>query len=765
MSLRPQTVDFDVMWDQIRNTAHKVIQLGHVPKCEWNDRFHDVYKLCVAFPEPLSSRVYFETKKLLDTHIKILHQEVVANPPSDLLNGYYQKWLIFQQGIEYLSTLYIYLNTQYIRKYRYSNIDIEFGDADPNEQLMEISELGAYLWKINMILPLQSDLVSLLLHVINEDRCGKPQNKKVIQSVINSFIFVEEYRSKNKSKLYQELFETPFLEATHEYYKREAKLLLEKNDCSSYMEQVLIRLDIERERLSNFLPKESHRRVIQECEKCMVGEYLDFLQNECRSMVKKEARKDLHNMFRLLKPVESGLQALIKQIEYHIKEKGLEIIRCLNPKDENYVQCFVEDTLKVYRHHLKLIYEVFNDDKNFIAALDIACTEVINYRENTKVVCRSPEILARYFDSLLKKSTKCNSELEIEEKLTQAINIFKYINDKDIFQKFYSKMLAKRLIYSQYISLDAEEMMINKLKQACGYEFTSKLHRMFTDIKVSEDLNHQFYAKLETENVKLPVTFSIYVLQACAWPLNQTVVPNFSIPQPFERALCEFEGFYSKKFSGRKLTWLHHLSNGEVKFLFTKKMYTVIMATYHISIILLYDYRDEYSYQEIQENTNLNDEQLQRHLQSFVEAKILLIDAINAGTSSTSSPNGSSLSVVNYPKEAKFTLNKNFNNKRIKFKLIVAQQKETQQTQQKETEQTHASIEEDRKLFLQAAIVRIMKSRKKMRHNLLIEEVISQSQSRFMPQVPMIKKAIESLIEKQYIERVSTSSDEYQYIA
>ena len=58
-----------------------------------------------------------------------------------------------------------------------------------------------------------------------------------------------------------------------------------------------------------------------------------------------------------------------------------------------------------------------------------------------------------------------------------------------------------------------------------------------------------------------------------------------------------------------------------------------------------------------------------------------------------------------------------------------------------------------------------MKSRKKMRHNLLIEEVISQSQSRFMPQVPKIKKAIESLIEKQYIERVSTSSDEYQYIA
>lgn len=443
----------------------------------------------------------------------------------------------------------------------------------------------------------------------------------MIQSVINSFIFVEEYRSKNKNKLYEDLFEKPFLEATHDYYKREAKLLLEKSDCSSYMEQVLVRLDIERERLANFLPKDSHKRVIQECEQCMVGEYLEFLQNECRSMVKKEARKDLHNMFRLLRPVESGLQALIKQIELHIKEKGLETIRGLNPKEENYVQCFVEDILKVYQHNLILINDVFDGDKNFLAALDIACTEIINYRENTKIACRSPEILSRYFDSLLKKSTKCHSETEIEEKLSQAINIFKYINDKDIFQKFYSKMLAKRLIYCQYISLDAEEIMINKLKQACGYEFTSKLHRMFTDIKglfashfdvwcltftffalfiVSDDLNLQFYSKLNNEDIKLPISFNVYILQACAWPLNQTVTSSFLIPQPFERALSEFETFYSKKFSGRKLTWLHHLSNGEVKFLFTKKLYTVIMATYHIAIIMLYECADELTYEEIQ---------------------------------------------------------------------------------------------------------------------------------------------------------------------
>lgn len=65
---------------------------------------------------------------------------------------------------------------------------------------------------------------------------------------------------------------------------------------------------------------------------------------------------------------------------------------------------------------------------------------------------------------LLKKSSKGISENEIDERLFQSITIFKYIDDKDVFQKFYSRMLAKRLIHQQSQSMDAEEAMINRLK-------------------------------------------------------------------------------------------------------------------------------------------------------------------------------------------------------------------------------------------------------------------------------------------------------------
>ena len=64
-----------------------------------------------------------------------------------------------------------------------------------------------------------------------------------------------------------------------------------------------------------------------------------------------------------------------------------------------------------------------------------------------------------------------------------------------------------------------------------------------------------------------------------------------------------------------------------------------------------------------------------------------------------------------------------YSNKRTKFRIAGTVQKETPQ----EIEATHHAVEEDRKMYLQAAIVRIMKSRKLLKHNALIQEVLSQS--------------------------------------
>jgi cullin 1 len=57
--------------------------------------------------------------------------------------------------------------------------------------------------------------------------------------------------------------------------------------------------------------------------------------------------------------------------------------------------------------------------------------------------------------------------------------IFRFIDDKDVFQKFYTKKLSMRLVNLTSASDDSESSMITKLKESCGFEYTQKLTRMF----------------------------------------------------------------------------------------------------------------------------------------------------------------------------------------------------------------------------------------------------------------------------------------------
>src|SRR5579859_304982 len=76
------------------------------------------------------------------------------------------------------------------------------------------------------------------------------------------------------------------------------------------------------------------------------------------------------------------------------------------------------------------------------------------------------------------------------------MTVFKYVEDKDVFQKFYSRMLSRRLVNATQASDEAETSMIGKLKEACGFEYTNKLSRMFQDMSVSRDLEKAFLDSL-----------------------------------------------------------------------------------------------------------------------------------------------------------------------------------------------------------------------------------------------------------------------------
>jgi cullin 1 len=73
-------------------------------------------------------------------------------------------------------------------------------------------------------------------------------------------------------------------------------------------------------------------------------------------------------------------------------------------------------------------------------------------------------------------------------------------------------------------------------------------------------------------------------------------------------------------------------------------------------------------------------------------------------------------------------------------------------------------VEEDRGIAIEAAIVRIMKARKTLAHQQLVAEVLTQL-SFFRPDPKVIKRRIEALIDREYLERDAENSNNYRYLA
>ncbi|KIL70521.1 hypothetical protein M378DRAFT_175700 [Amanita muscaria Koide BX008] len=173
------------------------------------------------------------------------------------------------------------------------------------------------------------------------------------------------------------------------------------------------------------------------------------------------------------------------------------------------------------------------------------------------------------------------------------------------------------------------------------------------------------------------ITFSIMVLGTNFWPLNLPT-HDFVILTEIATTYYLFRKYYQTKHSGRKLV------------------------------------HDTLSLEEIQAATAVSKDILFQMLALLVKAKVL----INEGND-------------------QYDLNPNYKSKKIRVNLNQPIKAEVKA----ESSDVLKAVHGDRKYVIQATIVRIMKARKTLKNQPLIQEVIPQISQRFAPKIPDVKKA------------------------
>ncbi|KRZ70599.1 Cullin-2 [Trichinella papuae] len=734
MSLRPQVLDFDSLWHKLRPCVEQVIAVQPVAPSLWNESFSFVYQLCIAVPESHTMRLYKAVQTCLKAHVKLLYDEISNCCEDHLLEKYFERWRKYHAGAKYLDRLFHYLNAQYVSKLKITDTDLFYGrlcreESQGNTKF--VGELAMDVWNEKMVRPLTDRLVALLLKEIKKYRDGLPVNTDVL------------------SGFYIQKFEIPFLKDTSDYYVEVAIELLATSTPSEYMQNVLEKIRQEEARSERILHRSGVDKVQQICQEVLVNKHMGMFKSVAKEIVRKENLEDLSNMYALLSAKSSDLSFLVNEFESYVRGIGQHCMQNLQGDgcalQLQVAQQFVEEILAVFDKYGEIVQKVFKGDHEFSAALDRACLAVINHRNGSKDPAKAAEWLSKHIDQILRKSTKNLVENYIDFELTKAINILRFVDDKDLFHKYYSRSLANRLISGLSISIPAEETMIHKLKSCCGFEFISKFQRMLSDITLSKELTSNFISYLQDRI--LGINVHMMVLQAGAWPLMQCQL-KVPIPPVIENAINEFEQYYTKFFSGRKLSWMLQFSVVDVMLHYLHRRLMASVNLHQLAILLCFEDHDQLALEDLKIKSGIQDGGFDSNLECLIDAAILLRQP----------------ETFNGQLRTKIILNKNLTSRRVKFRVNSPFFSDAFNKDLSAGRQVHADLKVDRKLFIECTLVRIMKSKKLIKHEDLLKEVMGQCVGRFVPEVQMIKQAIESVIEKNFLRRTD-NADEYAYLA
>ncbi|CAF3002003.1 unnamed protein product [Rotaria socialis] len=775
---------FDDVWKQISNGLEQVFKLQNISPEEYMRLHAVIYNYCIngdpkeiprqisrkATAEPYSHHqrininesnttiggdLYFRIKDYLEVHLEGIFQQGVDLQGESLLRFYVDNWKQYRFSSNTTNGFCHYLNRHWVRRVYDSG----------RKDVYEVYAMALDIWQSVFSQRLHQQVTSACLQLIKSQRQNDSIDidTRLIRGAIESYVELglinSEFVPDNNKRIaprslaiYKEYFEVPFLEETETYYRLKAADIV-RYSGTEYLNKIAQLFDEEVHRAQSYLHSSTVEVLESKIEKIFL---MDAVRTLAKSLVSDENITELAVLSRLLSRAPNAKAVLRKILEEHIHKKGIDAIARVSSTAINDPLLYVETIAEVYTKLYKFVQEAFNSGQGFTLAFDNTFREFVNNNAVTRAAgntSKSSELLAQYCNTLLQKGKKKITDEDFEEQSDRIMVVFAYVADKDVFAKLYRNMLAKRLLFQLSASDDSEELMIRKLTEANGSMYTGELRTMFQDCVLSKTLSEGYRTNCESNKFHDNVDFSVMVLNSNAWPVSAP--PNIILPDELKIKYDMFTKFYIEQHKNHKLTWLHQYSHGDLQILYTKPKYILHVSTYQMAVLLLFNKLDCWTVERIQEKTLIETNLLLQVLDSLLKKKLIKCPEII-----TDGPEDN-FKETDIKTDYHIQIDKDFKSEKLRVNLNLP----LKALKQSQLESLTHNLDRDREMAIQAAIIRIMKTRTKLNHASLMQEVIQQLSSLFQPEIPLIKKCIRTLIEKEYLELKADDKDVLCYLA
>merc|ERR1719281_1324310 len=324
-----------------------------------------------------------------------------------------------------------------------------------------------------------------MLDNIAAERRGEQVDRILLKHTVTMLV---ELGVQNKN-VYRDCFEDQFLDNTRKFYQDESVQYISQNTCSDYLKKAEKRIREEKARVENYL----HDSTLEKIQALLDDEWilahyeaLIRMENSgCTWMFEHDKVQDLERMYSLFSRVPQTLKEVQRVMMDCICEAGRDILN--DPEKVKDPVSFITAILALKHKYDQFVRESFKESKDFQLAQKQAFESFLN--KDT----RTAQFLSLFVDDMFRKGLKgMSSDADIDHELEQVVTVFRFLQDKDVFENFYKQHLAKRLLTGRSANDEAEKSMISKLKSECGHQYTSKLEGMFQDMKLSEELSRQF---------------------------------------------------------------------------------------------------------------------------------------------------------------------------------------------------------------------------------------------------------------------------------